>query len=219
MSYSMKAIDLTLEITSDMISFPGYPMPTFLKWSNFEIQGYVSEVAFLSTHTGTHMDAPFHFSPNGPTIDQIEVQRYICNNAILIRVQKNSNQVITRQDIISNSKYEIKEKDTVVFSTGWEKEIKQRDNYIKNNPGLSQEAAEYLAEKGVNAVAIDSPSIDVGNDSEFKAHKILLSEQILVIENLCNLCKFTNDKFNLIIAPLKFVGASGSPIRAIGIEE
>jgi len=75
----MKIVDLTLEITSDMISFPGYPMPTFIKWSKFETQGYVSEVMFLSTHTGTHMDAPFHFDPGGPTIDQVEVNRYICN--------------------------------------------------------------------------------------------------------------------------------------------
>src|SRR6476620_8417386 len=109
----MKIVDLTLEITSDMITFPGYPVPTFIKWSKFETQGYVSEVVFLSTHTGTHMDAPFHFSPNGPTIDQIEVYRYICHNTILINIQKNSNQMITRRDIISNSKYEIKERDTV----------------------------------------------------------------------------------------------------------
>jgi len=202
-----------------MISFPGYPMPTLIKWSKFETQGYVSEVMFLSTHTGTHMDAPFHFNPNGPTIDQVEVYRYICNNTILIKLQKNSNQMITSHDIISNTKYEIKEKDTVVFSTGWEKQIKEKDNYMKNNPGLSKDAAEYLVEKKVNAVAIDCPSIDIGTDSGFIAHKMLLSNQILVIENLCNLYKFNNEKFTLIITPLKLVGASGSPIRAIGIEE
>ena len=79
--------------------------------------------------------------------------------------------------------------------------------------------AEYLVEKKVNAVAIDCPSIDVGTDSGFIAHKMLLTNQILVIENLCNLYKFNHEKFTLIITPLKFVGASGSPIRAIGIED
>ena len=137
----MKIVDLTLEISSDMITFPGYPMPTFIKWSKFETQGYVSETMFLSTHTGTHMDAPFHFNPDGPTIDQVEINRYICNNALLLKIQKGSNQMITSHDIIRNSKYEIKEKDTVVFSTGWEKRIKEKDNYIKNNPGLSKDAA------------------------------------------------------------------------------
>jgi arylformamidase len=215
----MKIVDLTLEITSDMIIFPGYPMPNFIKWSKFDIQGYISEVMFLSTHTGTHMDAPFHFNPNGQTIDQVEVSRYICNNAILIKIQKNANEMITSDDITRNSKYEIKEKDTVVFSTGWEKQIKQKDNYIRNNPGLSKDAAEYLVEKKVNAVGIDCPSIDIGIDSGLIAHKMLLSNEILVIENLCNLYKFTNRKFMLLVTPLKLAGASGSPLRAIGIEE
>ena len=215
----MKVVDLTLEITSDMITFPGYPMPTFTQWSKFDIQGYISEIMFLSTHTGTHMDAPFHFNPNGQTIDQVEVNRYICINAILIKIQKNANEMITSDDIAHNKKYEIKEKDTVVFSTGWEKQIKQKDNYIRNNPGLSKDAAQYLVEKKVNAVGIDCPSIDIGTDSGFIAHKILLSNQILVIENLCNLYEFTNGKFTLLVTPLKLAGASGSPIRAIGIEE
>ena len=215
----MKIVDLTLEITSDMITFPGYPVPNFIKWSKFDTQGYISEVMFLSTHTGTHMDAPFHFNPNGQTIDQVEVDRYICNNAILMKIQKNANEMITSDDITRESKYEIKEKDTVVFSTGWEKQIKQKDNYIRNNPGLSKDAAEYLVEKKVNAIGIDSPSIDIGIDSGLTVHKTLLSNEILVIENLCNLYKFTNEKFTLLATPLKLSRASGSPVRAIGIEE
>jgi arylformamidase len=215
----MKIVDLTLEITSDMVTFPGYPMPNFIKWSKFDIQGYVSEVMFLGTHTGTHIDAPFHFNPNGQTIDQVEVNRYICNNAILIKIHKNANEMITSEDIIRNSKYEIKEKDTVIFSTGWENQIKQKDNYVRNNPGLSKDAAEYLAHKKVNAIGIDCPSIDIGIDTSLIVHKTLLSNEILVIENLCNLYKFTKGKFRLLATPLKLAGASGSPIRAIGIEE
>jgi arylformamidase len=215
----MKLVDLTLEITSDMITFPGYPMPAFIKWSNFETQGYISETMFLSTHTGTHMDAPFHFDPNGPTIDKVEIERYVCNNALLLKIQKDSNQIISSDDIRRNSKCEIKEKDTIVFSTGWEMRIKEKDNYINNNPGLSKDAAEFLVEKKVNAVAIDCPSIDKGTDSGLVVHKTLLSNQILIIENLCNLYRFNNQRFTLLITPLKLVGASGSPIRAIGIEE
>lgn len=215
----MKLVDLTLEITSDMITFPGYPMPTFIKWSNFETQGYVSETMFLSTHTGTHMDAPFHFDPNGQTIDQVEIERYVCNNALLLKIQKDSNEMISSDDITRTRKCEIKEKDTIVFSTGWEKRINEKDNYINNNPGLSKDAAEFLVEKKVSAVAIDCPSIDKGTDSGLIVHKTLLSNQILIIENLCNLYRLNNQRFTLLITPLKLAGASGSPIRAIGIEE
>jgi arylformamidase len=61
--------------------------------------------------------------------------------------------------------------------------------------------------------------IDIGPDSGFIAHKMLLSNEILVIENLCNLYRFNNKKFTLLITPLKLAGASGSTIRAIGIEQ
>ena len=211
----MKAIDLTLGISADTKVFPGSPQPSFIKWSKFDVHGYDSEVMFLSTHTGTHMDAPSHFISGAATIDKIEIDRFICNNALLLKIEKKSNQTISLDDIIVGE--EIKEKDTIVFFTRWESQI-EKDNYISENPGLSTDAAEYLVEKKVNAVAIDTPSIDPGIDASFKAHKILLSNDILVIENLCNLEKFNTGRFTLIITPLKLISASGSPVRAIGIQ-
>ena len=216
----MKVVDLTLGISSNIRVFPGSPQPSFIRWSKFDIHGYDSEVMFLSTHTGTHMDAPSHFISGTATIDKIEVNRFVCNNALLLKIEKESNQTISRNDIIGGEKddgEEIKEKDTIVFFTGWESQI-EKDNYISDHPGLSTDAAKYLAEKKVNAVAIDSPSIDPGIDNSFKAHKILLSNDILIIENLCNLEKFNNRRFTLIITPLKLLGVSGSPVRAIGIQ-
>jgi arylformamidase len=52
-------------------------------------------------------------------------------------------------------------------------------------------------------IGIDCPSIDIGTDNGFIAHKTLLSNQILVVENLCNLYRFNNDKFMHLITPLK----------------
>lgn len=219
----MKVIDLTLGISSNIKVFSGSPQPSFIKWSKFDIHGYDSEVMFMSTHTGTHMDAPSHFILGRATIDEIEVNRFVCNNALLLKIEKESNQTISRNDIIGAEKdddgggEEIKENDTIVFFTGWERQI-EKDNYISDNPGLSTDAAKYLAEKKVNAVAIDGPSIDPGIDNSFKAHKILLSNDILIIENLCNLEKFHSGRFTLIITPLKLIGISGSPVRAIGIQ-
>jgi kynurenine formamidase len=216
----MKILDLTLGISTDIKVFPGSPQPTFIKWSRFDIHGYDSEVMFLSTHTGTHIDAPSHFISGMATIDKIEINRFICNNAILLKIEKDCNQAVSRDDIIAsedNDVGEIKEKDTIVFFTGWQSQI-ESDIYMSNNPGLSSDAAEYLVEKKVNAVAIDAPSIDSGIDASFKAHKILLSNDILIIENICNLEKFNTGRFTLIITPLKLIGASGSPVRAIGIQ-
>ena len=128
--------------------------------------------------------------------------------------------MITSDDITHNKKYEIKEKDTVVFSNRMGKSRLSKKKTISEIIQAYQKmAAEYLVEKKVNAVGIDCPSIDIGVDSGLIAHKTLLSTKVLVIENLCNLYEFTNGKFTLLVTPLKLAGASGSPIRAIGIEE
>jgi arylformamidase len=202
-----------MEIVPSMRVFPGSPQPSFIEWSKFEIHGYSSEVMFLSTHTGTHIDAPSHFIPDSRTIDKIKVSRFV-SRSILIKIPKKADQQITLNDIIN---CKIHENDTVVFATGWEKRFKN-DNYMMNNPGLSLDAAEYLVSNRVNAVAIDGPSIDRGVDNNFNIHSALLSNDIPIIENLCNLEELSSVKsFTLIVNPLKLVGASGSPVRAIAL--
>ena len=202
-----------MEIVPSTRVFPGSPQPSFIEWSKFEIHGYSSEVMFLSTHTGTHIDAPSHFIPDSRTIDKIKVSRFV-SRSILIKIPKKADQQITLNDIIN---CKINANDTVVFATGWEKRFKN-DNYMINNPGLSLDAAEYLVSNRVNAVAIDGPSIDRGVDNNFNIHSALLSNDIPIIENLCNLEELSSVKsFTLIVNPLKLVGASGSPVRAIAL--
>ena len=209
-------LDLTREIRTDTKVFPGSPLPKFITWTKMDIHNYHSEVIFMSTHTGTHMDAPSHFVTGVPSIDQIPVNRFI-SRSNLIKVAKASDELITASEIEA-SKVNILEGNSVVFSTSWENEV-DNDYYFSHSPGLSEDAVEYLINKKVNAVCIDSPSIDRGSDSNFPAHKLLLSKEILIVENLCNLSKINNQNFTLIMTPLKLSGASGSPIRAIAIDE
>jgi arylformamidase len=224
----MKVLDLTMRITPSIRVYPGSPQPSFIPWSKFDQHGYDSEAMFMSTHTGTHVDAPSHFKPGLASIDMISSDRLICN-AVLIRAEKSANQLIEEQDL---GNHQIRDSDAVVIATGWEKRSGSR-NYMTENPGLSEQAARYLARKRVNAVAIDCPSIDSGADSRFIAHNILLSCNILVVENVCNLNRVTSSRrrrsrsrsstattttaFTLIISPLKLGGATGSPARVLAL--
>ena len=218
----MTVVDLTRGISPDIKVFPGSPQPAFIRWSKFDTHGYVSEVMFLSTHTGTHMDAPCHFTLDSKSIDQIDVERFICKDALLLKIRKKRNELITRHDIIGCG-VSIKKNDSIIFQTGWEKQYYKKDNkktgdYVLANPGLGADASGFLVDCKVNAVAIDSPSIDAGTTNNFISHKILLSNDVLVIENLCNLEQLKGARrFTLIVTPLKLVRATGSPIRAIGI--
>ena len=214
----MHVIDLTMRISSSIRVFPGSPQPCFIKWSKLDIQGYDSEVMFMSTHTGTHVDAPSHFKPDLASIDMISVARLVCN-AVLIRTEKHAGQLVEQQDL---GNHEIMQGDAVVIATGWEKHAANR-NYMTENPGLSRQAARYLVNKKANAVAIDCPSIDAGTDSRFTVHNLLLQNNIIIVENLCNLDRIANrnkngnNKFTLIISPLKLSGATGSPARVLAL--
>ena len=213
----MKPVDLTLTISKDIPNFPGSPKPQFIPWSTIGEDGYNLELLFLSSHTGTHLDAPYHFVKNGAKIHQIPIKR-LCGNAILIKIKKNKDQVITKNDIISFEKKngKIPQNSSIVFFTGWQKYLK-KNFYFHNNPGLSESAAKYLSSKMLNLIGIDSPSIDLGKDEKFTAHKILAKNNILIVENLSNLNRITSENFDFIILPLKLKNTTGSPVRAIAI--
>ena len=211
----VKPIDLTLTISESIPSFPGSPKPQFISWSNLKEDGYNLELLFLSSHTGTHLDAPYHFVKNGLKINQIPLDRLI-GKAILIKIKKTKNNAITKSDIIlfERKNGKISNKSSIFFFTGWQKNL-QKKNYFTENPGLDISAAKYIASKKINLVGIDSPSIDLGNDESFNVHHIFSKNNILIVENLTNLKKISSKEFNFTILPLKLKDTTGSPVRAI----
>lgn len=214
----MKIIDLTLTISQTIPTFPGSPRPRFISWSQIKKDGYNLELLFFSSHTGTHLDAPYHFNENGMKIHEIPPERLI-SDAVLIKVKKEKNQSIEKSDITKFEKAygKIQNKSTIIFFTGWQKNLK-KSNYFTENPGLSASAARYLVSKNTNLVGIDSPSIDSGKNKNFPVHKILSKRNSLIAENLKNLDKISTPNFKLIILPLKLKNATGSSVRAIAFQ-
>jgi kynurenine formamidase len=214
----VKQIDLTLTISKSTPNFPGSPKLQFIPWSTLKEDGYNLELLFLSSHTGTHLDAPYHFVKNGAKIHQIPLDRLL-GNGVLLKIKKGKNQVITKNDLIlfERKNGNIQKYSSIIFHTEWQKNLNS-DSYFINNPGLSESAAKYLVSKEINLVGIDSPSIDLGINRTFIVHKILAKNNILIVENLTNLNKISSKQFDFIILPLKLKDASGSPVRAIAIQ-
>ena len=215
----MKILDLTLTISDKIPTFPGSPKPNFIPWERIKDNGYNLELLFLSSHTGTHLDAPYHFLEKGAKIHEISLKKLV-SEAVLIKSGKKSNESVTKTDI---QKFEKKHGkidgfSSVIFCTGWQRNL-QKDNYFTKNPGLSVSAAKYLASKKISLIGIDSPSIDLGADSKFSVHQIFAKKGILIVENLANLEKIKSSKFHLVVLPLKLNGATGSPVRAIAFVE
>ena len=215
----MKIIDLTLTVSDKIPTFPGSPQPNLIPWENIKEDGYNLELLFLSSHTGTHIDAPHHFLEKGAKIHEISLKKLV-SEAALIQSRKGSGESITKTDI---QKFEKKSGkidgfSSVIFQTGWQRNL-QKKYYFTKNPGLSVSAAKYLASKKISLVGIDSPSIDLGKDSKFSVHQIFAKKGMLIVENLANLDKIKSSKFHLVVLPLKLKNATGSPVRAIAFVE
>ena len=215
----MKVIDLTLTVSNKIPTFPGSPQPNFIPWEKIKDDGYNLELLFLSTHTGTHLDAPHHFLEKGAKIHEISLKKLV-SEAVLIQSRKKAGKVITKTDIQKFEKKHGKIDDfsSVIFLTGWQRNL-QKKYYFTKNPGLSVSGAEYLASKKINLVGIDSPSIDLGTDSKFSVHQIFAKKGMLIVENLANLDKIKSSKFHLVVLPLKLKNATGSPVRAVAFVE
>ena len=215
----MKIIDLTLTVSDETPTFPGSPQPSFIPWENVKEDSYNLELLFLSTHTGTHMDAPYHFLEKGAKIHEISLKKLV-SETVLIKSKKKGGESITKTDIQKfEKKYgKITSFSSVIFYTEWQRNL-QKKYYFTKNPGLSVSAAKYLASKKINLVGIDSPSIDLGKDSKFSVHQIFAKKGMLIVENLANLEKIKSSKFHLVVLPLKLKNATGSPVRAIAFVE
>jgi len=123
----MKIVDLTLTVSDKIPTFPGSPQPSFIPWENVKEDGYNLELLFLSTHTGTHMDAPYHFLEKGAKIHEISLKKLV-SEAILIKSKKKGGESITKIDI---QKFEKKHGkiagfSSVIFYTGWQRNLQKK---------------------------------------------------------------------------------------------
>lgn len=215
----MRVVDLSQEIRPEMRVFPVYPSPKVLPWTKRETFGFQAELLFLATHTGTHIDAPYHFTTDGKKVDELSLERLI-GDAVLLDVSKLGplGQVDSKvlADALRESGSELKEGEIAIVMTGWSKLVED-ESYLKGHPWLTKDAAEFLIERRVFALGIDTPSPDHPNSTDFPVHSLLLPRGIVIIENLSNLDKVEAKRFRFVALPLKIKGATASPVRAVAI--
>lgn len=201
--------------------FPAFPKPQFVTWTKRDTYGFETEAMFLVTHTGTHVDAPFHFDPKGIKIDKVSPERLIGRGVILDFTKTEAKGEISASDLRRAEKAtgtSLNEEDIVLIRTGWDKFL-GTDKYTTAYPGLTKDAAKFLVEKRVGALGVDDPNPDHPDASDFPVHNTLLPKGVLIVENLANLGSITRATFRFVGLPLKIRDGTGSPIRAVAIED
>ncbi|MEG1660913.1 MAG: cyclase family protein [Clostridiales bacterium] len=118
----------------------------------------------------------------------------------------------------------IKDAKFVVFKTGYQ-QLWGKEEYFRDYPVLTEEAAAWLSEFDLNGIGIDALSADVADSNNFPIHKIFFAREMLIVENLNQLdrlnegiSKVHGGYFLLSIMPLNYANADGSPVRAIGYD-
>jgi arylformamidase len=177
----------------------------------------VMEFTF-TTHTGTHLDAPLHLFKKGKTIDEIKIDRLIGAGVILDLSRKKKCEPITANDL-KQAKPIVQRGDIVLVYTGWGKKIFSEEYH--DHPYFSEDAAEWLIKKRVNILGTDTLTPDKPyclRETGFNMpiHRMLLSKEILIIENLMNLEKAKGKRLEVMVIPIKIEKGDGAPARVFG---
>lgn len=233
-----KWIDLTHDFSEDTVYWPtaeGFELETVFEGNTDKGYYYTANKYKASEHGGTHIDSPIHFAQGKQTVDEIPLERLI-GPAVVINVTQNT---------LSDPDYQIGVKDftdweskngpipdgsIVLLNTGYAKywpdrvkymgTDKRDDEAVKNLhfPGLDPKAAKWLVEnRNINAIGLDTPSIDYGQSQLFESHRILFKENIPAFENVANLDKLPPKGAIIIALPMKIKGGSGGPLRIIAM--
>lgn len=219
----MRFVDLTIEMENGMSKFPAPWQPDVRIKPTATHDKEARSVMKISfgTHSGTHIDAPFHFIEEGKTIDEIDLSRFI-RKALAINLSKNkSDRAIGVKDL-EIFETQIIRADGLIFNTGWYKKW-GTDEYFLNPPYFTVEAAKWLIGREVDFIGTDSPTVDnlqsVKPGERLPVHVILLGSEVLIIESLTNLDELGDDEVKVIALPLKLKGVDGAPARVIGVIE
>lgn len=207
----MKILDLSHKLDLNMSLYSNQDGPEISKVNLIAESGFDQSVLRFKSHIGTHMDAPGHIIAGGAYLDQLPIDRFV-GSAFKLNILTQG--LIGREELL-NYKDQIQAADYLILNTGYWKHWGS-ENYKKNYPVLTQEAANFLCELGLVGIGIDTISVDEIESNEFPIHRVLLSAGILIVENLNNLDELP-EKSKFIGLPLNYEYSDGCPIRAIAM--
>ena len=233
-----KIIDLSHPYDGDTVYWPtaeGFELTEDFKGFTDNGYYYTANSFCSAEHGGTHIDAPIHFAEGHNTVDEIPLEQ-LMGEAVVIDV---SGKCAGNPDYqISVSDFEAWEDEhgalpdgtIVLLRTGYEEFWPDRVRYMGTDergleavaklhfPGLLPDAARWLvANRAIDAIGLDTPSIDFGQSTLFESHQVLFAADIPAFENLNNLHALPASGFVVIAMPMKIAGGSGGPLRIAAI--
>ena len=220
----MQVIDLSMPVDAGHFRWP------VERGTNGDFaKGDLFEASWLRTscHGFTHMDAPRHMVPGGPTLDDLELGRVVGPAAVIDLSDIRPNEEITL-DRLAAAAGHLRAGEIALFRTGWDTQRDWRtEAFWREAPYISRAAAEWLLERGPTACAFDFPqdyTIRLLLDGEVRpipehvTHDVLLRNNVTLIEYLVGTMAVPGPRTFLAALPVRMAGSDGAPARVVAIE-
>ncbi len=180
---------------------------------------YQTGMMLFPEHCGTHLDAPRHFYEDGPSIDELPLERLILPGLLLDLTHRTKGEAITIADFEAaeaRAGGRIGPDVATVCWTGTDKVWGQKD-MNSNRPHVPVETAQWLVDRGMTMFATDMIGMDDPAEWWDPTHYVWLSQGVCMVQQLCNLEKLVGKSFLIAAFPMKVEGATGCPVRAVGL--
>lgn len=223
-------IDLSLEISNGMPAHALFPSPIILPYVNHEQARsaglgtpqdpftYAINYISMLEHVGTHVDAPLHVGEGGQSIDEVPLDWFAGRAVCLdLRHIPDLGDVDVSELEAAEQTAGIKISDHIVLlCTGFHARHWPNHEIVTNNPGLTADATHWLADRGSRVHGVEGPSTDKGGTKEFPNHRVCRDRGLIHYEWLVNLDELVGKgEFWFTGYPLKWLGGTGSPVRAV----
>ena len=224
---SGKVVDLTHAYDGSFPTFDGKPGIIFDPEVPYTPGGYQLWKLTIYEHTGTHIDAPLHFTEAGTSVDALPVESLMCPLCIIdikSRAAEDPNAMVLPEDIEAwvSANGEIPAGALVAMNSGWSPKVGEAA--FRNTPdgklafpGFSKGATDALAERNVAAIAVDTLSLDPGNSADFAVHYSWLPGGRYGIENIANLDALPAKGATIFVGAPKHKGGTGGPARVMAV--
>lgn len=207
----MRIYDVTLPMTPSMPVWPGDPPITVERVDKIE-EGKTANVTRmeLSVHTGTHVDAPFHFLADGKTVDKLNI-RVLTGRAFVIQIPDDVD--VVTAEVLENAGIPPRTRRVLIKTRNSAHWVNKSTEFDHDYVAIAADGAEYLKQRGVKLVGVDYLSVAPWSDL-VTTHEILLKAEIVIVEGL-DLSEVGPGRYTMYCLPLKITGADGAPARVI----
>lgn len=203
----MQYYDISLNLSSETVRWVTSPAFELIERRRMAKGDHNnSSVLSMSVHSGTHLDAPFHFVPDGAAIDQIPLELFI-GPALVCAVDTKGD--ITRENVAA---LQLSGETRVLFKTR-NSRLLHRGTYTPDFAAFTVEAAEALVARGVKLVGLDYLSV-AHADEQIPVHRAFLDHGLALLEGI-DLSEIESGRYELICFPVRLRGSDGAPCRAV----